>query len=59
MNERLSEGSRLVDAFVEENTGEEVENALTKGPEIWVLVLALLVRWKGQHCLSEPQIPHQ
>lgn len=45
--------------FVEENTGEEVENALTKGPEIWVLVLALLVRWKGQHCLSEPQIPHQ
>ena len=37
--------------FVEENTGEEVENALTKGPEIWVLVLALLVRRKGQHWL--------
>lgn len=30
---RLSEGSRLVDAFVEEHPGGEEGNALTKGPE--------------------------
>lgn len=35
--------------FVEEHPGGEEGNALTKGPETWVLVLALRVKWKEQH----------
>ena len=35
--------------FVEEHPGGEEENALTTGPETWVLVLPLLVKWKGEH----------
>ena len=35
--------------FVEGHPGGEEGNALTKGPETWVLVLALQVKWKEQH----------
>lgn len=48
------EGSRLVDAFCGRAPWGE-RNALTKGPETWVLVLALRVKWKGAAFLSEPQ----